>query len=209
MYFCDDVFFPQRYDSLVSKHLSTAGTHAASQIFCSHIFLNYPSLLYYSSSMCTRKKVALQTNLIWTSQTYWKLLKQLLPIKRISRVLYSENYWRRQLRWWLIDILLSEHWNPSSVGDAPCPSWTSSFKCVCMKQISQNCFAFPEGSKVSKFPFPSGMPGGIRTSVSTQVNKIFKQGSQVCFQWRRTMQDISAYLWFSFATVSKFIERWQ
>lgn len=132
-----------------ANHLSTAGTHAASQIFRSHIFLNYPSLL--CSSMCTRKKVALQTNLIWTFLTYWKLLKQLLPIKRISRVLYSEKDWRRELRWWLIDLLLSEHWNPSSVGDEPHPSWTSNFKCVCMKQVSQNGFAFPGGSKVSKY----------------------------------------------------------
>ena len=51
-------FFPKGIIPWLANHLSSAGTQRASEILCSHIFLNYPSSLSCSFSPCNRKKVA-------------------------------------------------------------------------------------------------------------------------------------------------------
>lgn len=186
MYFCEDFFFPKGIILQSTNHLPSAGTHTTSEILCSHIFLNYPSL-FYSSSMCSRKKVALHTNLHQAFLIYWKLLKQLLPIRRISRIFYRKKHWKREFWWWLIGAILSECWNPFSVSGEPHPdgfptarahAWTMFLKMCCLALVFLQAVWFQSFSLVSC----------LKDIALPTRKKTFNLRSKVWFQGRKLMQ---------------------
>lgn len=166
-------FFSKGIIPWSASHLSMAGTHSATEILSSHIFLNYSSSLSYSPSLCIRKELELQPTLSWTALTSWKLLKELLPIKTLSRKYCSEKYQRRESEWW----------HTTSQMDFCVHPW----KCACT--LLKMTLLFLEGIPFQSTCFLGCLWFvGLRMSVSTQVKKIFDLGCPVCFQGRGEMQ---------------------
>lgn len=187
MYFSEDFFFPkvlflgQQTIYLLLAHTELLKSFAL--VFFLIILLHRPR-----APLCAAER-RWHFHLSWISRTYWKLLKQLFPTKIISRIFYSKDCWR-VLGWWLIDTLLSKCWSPPSADDESCPSQTSNFKRVCTLEILilKMAFLFLETEGLHLSP---GMPL-VWEIKDSNLHTGQENWSQVCFQRKRTMQEISS-----------------